>query len=190
MAAVSATATAVAMAAAGRGAGADERAGDQLLDGLVRGAFDAGEERDARAREGALHAGTDITADDAVDSVPHEPQGEVLMPGPLGVDDFGGDDLVLLDLVDLELGRSAKMLEDLAFGIRNGNQCVQGGILYHIRRVRRTTPTRIAASASPLRRRFVSWKNFAPSRNVITTEKRRSREPTEMGTSGMASPLK
>ena len=51
-------------------------------------------------------------------------------------------------------------------------------------------PATMAARARPLRRRFVSWKNFAPSRNVITTEKRRMSDPTEIGTPGIASPWK
>ena len=56
--------------------------------------------------------------------------------------------------------------------------------------VSRTTPRRIAASASVLRVRFVSWKNRAPRTNVMTTENRRSSEPTEIGASGIDSPLK
>ena len=42
-------------------------------------------------------------------------------------------------------------------------------------------PATMAARARPFRRRFVSWKNFAPSRNVITTENRRMSDPTEIG---------
>ena len=48
----------------------------------------------------------------------------------------------------------------------------------------------MADRASPLRRRFVSWKNFAPSRKVRTTENRRISEATEIGASGHATPLK
>ena len=49
-------------------------------------------------------------------------------------------------------------------------------------------PVRMAVRAMPLRFRFRSLKKIAPRRNVITTEKRRMSEPTDIGTSGMASP--
>ncbi len=57
-------------------------------------------------------------------------------------------------------------------------------------RQRRTTPATMTARARPLRTRFVSWKSFAPSMKVITTENRRRSEHAEIGTSGRASPLK
>ena len=60
----------------------------------------------------------------------------------------------------------------------------------HTYRHIRTTPASIAARASPLRFRFRSRNRMAPSTNVMTTEKRRISEPTDMDTSGIARPWK
>lgn len=57
-------------------------------------------------------------------------------------------------------------------------------------RQRSMTPVRMAAKAIPLRLRLRSLKKMAPRRNVITTEKRRMSEPTDIGTSGIARPWK
>ena len=54
----------------------------------------------------------------------------------------------------------------------------------------RTTPASMAARATALRTRFVSWKNFAPRKNVMTTENLRSSEAAEIGAPWKESPVK
>ena len=103
----------VVVAAGGVGA-RGEVAREESLDDLVGVAAVAGIGLDAHPSEGHDGASADSSADELGDAEVLEVDCEGLMPCAAVVDDAGGDDLVILDLVELELLCVSEMLEDFA----------------------------------------------------------------------------
>jgi len=88
--------------------------------------------RDANGR--LLCAAADAAADERVHAVLHQEARQRAVAAAIGVDHFGGDDPVTVDLIDLELLGVAKVLEDLAVFVGNCNFHVCFSfVLLHIR---------------------------------------------------------
>lgn len=91
-----------------------EVAVEKLLDGLVRFAADAAVERDARFAQRHLRASADAAADQRVHAVEFQKARQRAVTAAHGVHDALRKDLSILDVVQLELGRVAEMLENHA----------------------------------------------------------------------------
>ena len=98
-----------------------EISGQQRMDSRVGITADTAEEPDARLCQRLLRAAADAAADERVHTVLHQEASQRTMAAAVGIDHFGSDDPVAVDLIDLELLGVAKVLEDLAVCVGNCN---------------------------------------------------------------------
>ena len=111
-----------------------EISGQQRMDSRIGITADAAEEPDSRLRQRLLRAAADAAADERVHAVLHQEARQRAVAAAVGIDHFGGDDPVTVDLIDLELLGVAKVLEDLAVCVGNCNFHVCFSfVLLHIR---------------------------------------------------------
>ena len=91
----------------------------QRRDRRVRLTADAAVELDARLCQRGLRAAADAAADQSVHAALHEEARQRAMAAAVGVDHLCADDLAVRYVVELELRRVAKVLEDHAVFIGN-----------------------------------------------------------------------
>ena len=97
----------------------DELSGQIVGHGTVGQAGNAAEQLDAGLHQSDLCARADAAAENDLCAVLDEKADQRTVALPVGRDDLAAQDLTVLDLVELELGRAAKVREDHAVFIRN-----------------------------------------------------------------------
>ena len=97
----------------------NQLAGQIVGHGAVGCAGKAAEQLDASLHQGNLRTGTDAAAEDDVCALLDEEAYQSTMALAVGGNDLGAQELAVFGLVELELGRAAKVMEDLAVFIGN-----------------------------------------------------------------------
>lgn len=96
-----------------------EGTGNKGFHGCVRIAGNTAIEPDACCCQGHLRTAADSTADQYIGIEGGENPGQSAVTAAVGVHDLGGQNLPILDIVDLKLLRVTKMLENLAVFVGN-----------------------------------------------------------------------
>ena len=118
-AALVAVLVALAMAVARSARGLLELTSEEGGDDGVAVALGARVDVDAGLRERVDGAAADAAADEHVDAAGSEHAGKGAMTRAIGAHDLGGNDLAVLDVVDLELLGATEVLEDVAVVVRD-----------------------------------------------------------------------
>ena len=91
-----------------------QRARQQRCNRIIAAALNARIELDAKAAQRILRAAADAAADQRIRAVHHQHARQSAMAAAGGVDHLGGNNLSVLNLIELELLAVSKVLENLS----------------------------------------------------------------------------
>lgn len=91
----------------------NQRTGEEFLYSLIYIALNAIKETDACRHQGLTGTRTDVAANDRVDIAVFEPLGQRFVAYTIGVDDFACRDGAISNGIELEVFRTAEVLENL-----------------------------------------------------------------------------